>query len=98
MVRNDTALAGINSGHNGRAIYHRGTRIYRMMVSKSDAFTRELPKRRSILLGHKIRTHAVPHNHYYMTLGFRGYDRCGACGDQAKHKCKHTMNTKSIEP
>ncbi|MGA6937231.1 MAG: hypothetical protein WB041_17895 [Pseudolabrys sp.] len=48
-----------------------------MMVSKSDAFARELPKRRSILLSHEIRTHPVPYNHDYMTLRFRGYDRCG---------------------
>ena len=39
----DTALAGINTGHHGRAVYHRGTGVYRVMVSKSDAFPRELP-------------------------------------------------------
>src|SRR5213596_2498577 len=97
MVRNDTALTGINTGRNGRAIYHRGTRIYRVMVSKSDAFTRELPKRRSILLGHKIRTHPVPHNHHYMTLRFRGYDRGGRQADDQKQQGNCSAHSRMIE-
>jgi hypothetical protein len=46
-----------------------------MMISESGALARELPKRWSILLGHKIRTHPIPHDDHYMVLGFRGYDR-----------------------
>ena len=84
MVRNDAALAGINSGHHGRAVYHRRTGIHRMMVTKSDAFASELPKRRSILLVYKIRTHPIPHDHHYMTLGFRRHGRCDRRADGQK--------------
>src|SRR5215468_11261380 len=76
VVRNDTASARIHTCRQRRAIYHGDTRIYRMMVSKRHALTRELPKRRSIVLGHKIWTHPVPYNNHYLTLRFR-YDRGG---------------------
>ena len=81
MIRNDAALARINTSHHGRAVYHRSTGIRRVMVSKSHAFARQFPERRSILLGHKIRTHPIPHNHYYVALGFCGYHRCGRRAD-----------------
>src|SRR5256885_3754885 len=44
VVCNDAAITRINTGYHCRAVYHCGTGINRMMIPKSDAFARELPK------------------------------------------------------
>jgi hypothetical protein len=56
------------------------------MVTKSDALARKLPKHRSILLAHKIRTHPVPYNYDDVALEFRGYHRCSRRADDAKQQ------------
>src|SRR3954453_7484269 len=95
VVRNDAAITRVNTGYHSRAVYHRGTGINGMMIPKSDALARELPKSRSILLGHKIRTHPVPHDNHYMPPWFSRHD--GGSGKQQKHQCNHKRKSGGLE-
>ena len=56
------------------------------MIAKNNPLTRELPKRGSVLLAHKIRTHSIPRDDDHMALGFRRYDRCSRRADDEKQK------------
>src|SRR5436190_13830397 len=59
VIRNDAAIPWVNTGYHRRAVHHRGARINGVVISKRDALVRKLPKGRSILLAHKIRTHSI---------------------------------------
>ena len=51
-----------------------------MMVAESNAVVREFPKHRSIFLGHKVWTHAIPDDHDDVALGGSGLGFAKNCG------------------
>ena len=71
MICHDPAVIWIHASDQRCPVHVCGAGINRMMITKSDSFARQFPKRWGIFFCYEIRTHPVPNYNHHMSPRFR---------------------------